>query len=123
MEKSTNRQTGTTGEAVAAVYLQEKGYQIIAKNWRTKIGEINIIAYKDSTIVFVEVKTWPHGDYFSLAAAINKRKRKRIIETAKCFLSDYRQYKESYVRFDVIAIGMQQQEKIYHIENAFLETL
>ena len=123
MEKSTNRQTGITGENEAAAYLQEKGYQIVAKNWRTKIGEIDIIAYKDSTIVFVEVKTWPHGDYYSLAAAINKRKRKRIIETAKCFLSDYRQYKESYVRFDVIAIAMQQQEKIYHIENAFLETL
>ena len=123
MEKTTNRQIGISGENEAAVYLKEKGYQIIAKNWRTKIGEIDIIAYKDSTIVFVEVKTWPHGDYFSLAAAINKRKRKRIIETTKCFLSDYRQYKESYVRFDVIAIAMQQQEKIYHIENAFLETL
>ena len=123
MEKSTNRQIGISGENEAAAYLQEKGYQIVAKNWRTKIGEIDIIAYKDSTIVFVEVKTWPHGDFFSLAAAINKRKRKRIIETAKCFLSDYRQYKESYVRFDVIAIAMQQQEKIYHIENAFLETL
>ena len=123
MEKTTNRQIGISGENEAAAYLREKGYQIIAKNWRTKIGEIDIIAYKDSTIVFVEVKTWPHGDYFSLAAAINKRKRKRIIETTKCFLSDYRQYKESYVRFDVIAIAMQQQEKIYHIENAFLETL
>ena len=115
------RQTGEDGENRATQYLISKGFAIIERNWRTKGGEIDIIAYKNDTIVFVEVKTLPNGTMDMIQRELNYQKRQRILKTSKRFLLNHRQYSNSYVRYDVIVIDMPGLEKVYHIENAFTE--
>ena len=112
---------GAEGESRAAVYLESKGFEIIERNWRTKGGEIDIIADKNDTIVFVEVKTLPNGTLDMIQRELNSQKRQRIIKTSKRFLLKHREYNNSYVRYDVIVIDMPGLEPVYHIENAFSE--
>ena len=116
-----NKTVGNNGEQQASNYLKDKGYSVIERNWRTRSGEIDIIVYKDCTIVFVEVKTLPNGTIDMIQKELNRQKQKRILKTAKCFLLKHRQYSNSYIRFDVIVIDMPGFEKVYHIENAFTE--
>ena len=114
-------QRGKEGEKRSANYLQDLGYQILFQNWRTRTGEIDIIAFKEPFLVFVEVKTLPHGNLAMLDQVLGKIKRKRIIETAKYFVHKYRQYSNSYMRFDVLIVDMPGLPPLYHIENAFSE--
>ncbi len=112
---------GSEGESRAAAYLESKGFEIIERNWRTKGGEIDIIAEKNDTIVFVEVKTLPNGTLDMIQRELNNQKRQRIIKTSKRFLLKHREYNNSYVRYDVIVIDMPGLEPVYHVENAFSE--
>lgn len=121
--KDLRKVTGNNGEDRACDFLLKSGYQIEARNFRTKTGEIDIIALKNETLVFVEVKTLPNGTSELLSHVLDARKRKRIVKTAKCFLSIYRQYSNNYIRFDVIVVDMPGFPDIYHIENAFSEFL
>lgn len=121
---SENRKiTGNLGEEKASGYLIENEYEILQRNYREKSGEIDIIAYKGETVVFVEVKTLPNGSLEMLKKELGEGKQKRIIKTAKRFLLNHRQYNNSYVRFDVIVIDMPLFGPVYHIENAFSELL
>jgi len=115
------RHVGNDGEDRAVSFLLEKGYSIIDRNWRTRSGEIDIIVYKNETLVFVEVKTLPHGTLDMIKKELNQQKLERILKTSKRFLLNHRQYSKSYVRFDVIIIDMPGLEPVYHIENAFAE--
>ena len=113
--------TGKAGENRATEYLLTKGFSIIDRNWRTNCGEIDIIAFKNDTLVFVEVKTLPNGTLDMIQRELNYQKRQRILKTSKRFLLKHRQYSNSYVRFDVIVIDMPGLDPVYHIENAFSE--
>ena len=115
------KQTGKDGENRATQYLISKGFAIIERNWRTKGGEIDIIAYKDETLVFVEVKSLPNGGPELLQTELNRRKLQRIVKSSKCFLLKHRQYSNSYIRFDAIVLDMPGLPPAYHIENAFME--
>ena len=115
--------TGNAGENKAADYLVEQGYSILGRNWRTKTGEIDIIAYKEQILVFVEVKSLPNGSMELLQTELNRGKLQRIVKTSKRFLLNHRQYSNSYVRYDVIVIDMPGLPEVYHIENAFTELL
>jgi len=70
---------GDFGEEVAADRLRVKGYRILARNWRTSAGEIDIIAQQNDVIVFVEVKTRTSDLYGTPQDAITQNKRRRII--------------------------------------------
>ena len=115
------RQVGDDGENRAVSYLLSKGFAIIERNWRTKGGEIDIIAFKNDILVFVEVKTLPNGTLDMIQRELNNQKRQRILKTSKRFLLNHRQYSNSYIRYDVIVIDMPGLEPVYHIENAFTE--
>ena len=117
----TSKQIGNDGEKRACQYLLSQGYEIIEKNWNTKSGELDIIVKKDETLVFVEVKTLPNATPDMLSSFLGKQKQKRIVKTAKHFMLKHRQYSNSYVRFDVIVLDMQDLPPVYHIENAFME--
>ena len=118
-----NKATGDYGENKAADYLVQAGYSIIERNYRTKGGEVDIIAFKDNVVVFVEVKTLPNGTPELLQTELNHRKLQRIVKSSKCFLLKHRQYSNSYIRYDVIVIDMPGVPDVYHIENAFTELL
>lgn len=98
----------------AAAYLKRRGYKIIETNYRSPFGEIDIIAQKGGALVFVEVKKRKSGLYGGGAAAVDMRKRQRIIKTAQSYIMYMTEEKE--MRFDVIEIL---DGEISHIENAF----
>ncbi|NLM00587.1 MAG: YraN family protein [Treponema sp.] len=118
-----NKAVGKEGEKKAVIFLQNTGYEIIETNWQVRTGEIDIIALKNDTLVFVEVKSLPNGNTELLQHVLGKIKQKKIIETAKRFLDFNRKYSNSYIRFDVLVVDMPGLEPVHHIENAFSELL
>jgi putative endonuclease len=111
---------GKEGENRAAEALQAAGMNIIARNFRSRQGEIDIIALDGETLVFAEVKTWSVYGIENLAFSISPKKQCRIIETAKYFLSIHRQYNGRAIRFDVVFIG---KEAVTHLASAFMERI
>jgi putative endonuclease len=109
---------GGEGETAAALYLEEKGMKIIERNFRSKKGEVDIIALEGETLIFVEVKTWSTLGIDALEQGLDKKKQSRIIETAKYFLSIHREYRYMVIRFDVVFIAPQ---GITHLASAFME--
>jgi len=109
---------GTAGETAAALFLEEKGMRILEKNFRSRSGEIDIIALDKDVIVFAEVKTWSSYGIDALEQALNAKKQHKIIETSKYFLSLHREYRYMAIRFDVIFIAPQ---GITHLASAFTE--
>jgi len=67
---SATQKTGAEGEALAAGYLEKEGWTVLSRNWRTRRGEIDIIALEADTLVFIEVKTWPRGEAEDLELVI-----------------------------------------------------
>ena len=110
---------GSEGEDLAVRFLQKKGYRIVARNYKTPVGEIDIIARDGDTIVFIEVKTRTDISFGYPFEAVNKRKRQKLKNLALLYLK--RQGKESPVRFDVISIFCMDNGKkdIEHIKDAF----
>lgn len=110
---------GIKGENLATKFLKKKGYRIIARNYKTPIGEIDIIAQDGNTIVFVEVKTRADELFGHPFEAVNKRKRKKLKDLALLYLK--RQGKEYPLRFDILSILYRDDGKkeIEHIKDAF----
>ena len=108
---------GRSGEDAAASYLEEKGIKILEKNFRSRTGEIDIVALDGDTLVFVEVKAWSSYGIDALEYAIDAKKRHKIIETSKYFLSLHREYRYMAIRFDVIFVS----SGITHLASAFTE--
>jgi uncharacterized protein (TIGR00252 family) len=77
---------------------------IIAKNVRSPWGEVDIVALDQDAVVFVEVKAWSAYGIENLQYGLNLKKQRRIIETAKYFLSEHREYNGKAVRFDVVFV-------------------
>ncbi|MCL2805929.1 MAG: YraN family protein [Treponema sp.] len=118
MNNSQSLLSGKKGEEQAAAALEEAGMEIIVKNYRSKTGEIDIIALEGETIVFVEVKTWSAFGMEDLGYGINIKKQQKIIKTAKFFLSENRKYSNMAIRFDVVFIN---NNSINHLASAFTE--
>ncbi len=110
---------GKAGEDCAANYLESCGYKIIARNYRIRSAEIDIIAEKDDVIVFVEVKARSNVRHGLPAEAVNFRKQQKIIEAASVFLQND-DYADCACRFDVIEIYSRGKFfEVRQIENAF----
>lgn len=93
---------GKTGETCVAQFLQKNGYAIVARNYRVRGGEIDIVARKGDTLAFVEVKTRRRGALVSGEEAITYAKKSCIIKAAERFISDYEE--EVNGRFDVAVV-------------------
>ena len=114
-----NRERGARGEAIACSYLSKKGYKILARNFRTRVGEVDIVGRTENTIVFVEVKSWRTFDPDGIERAIDWRKQRRIIETARVYLAGGdRDLALLSVRFDVVLV-LPDERTVRHIEGAF----
>ncbi|TBL77709.1 YraN family protein [Paenibacillus thalictri] len=123
------KQLGSQGEQLAARYLTEQGYTLLTQNWRCRTGEIDLVAEDGEVIVFVEVRTRKATGRFGTAQeSVDYRKRRQVTETAQVFLLQ-RGLQEKQIRFDVIAIHMQDIQqapgeiadghRLEHIVNAF----
>jgi putative endonuclease len=95
---------GRRGEEVAAASLEAEGWAILERNYRSRLGEVDIIAEREGILAFIEVKTWEKTGSGELERAIGTDKRRRIVETAKIFLSRHRKYNDRSVRFDVLLV-------------------
>jgi len=113
------RALGQQGEEIAALYLQQQGYKILARNYRSRYGELDIICHKNGIIVFVEVKTRSSQRFGSPEEAITSTKIQHIKKVALIYLAEKKMaYQE--IRFDVITILMQDNKpRLNHIEAAF----
>ena len=117
--KQEAKQRGIAGEQKAVDYLISKNYTILHRNWRTKKGEIDIIAQNKSYICVVEVKTRNSNGFGTPADAVDCFKQRRIIKTAEHFLMN--NPCELQPRFDVAEVIMENGEvkSFNYIENAF----
>ncbi len=113
--KELNKVLGVSGETFAKNYLKKKGYKIIEQNYKNKLGEIDIIASKDKTIIFIEVKARDTIAYGRPSEAVNFFKQNKIRKVAERFLIENK-LTACPCRFDVIEIVGQE---LNHIENAF----
>lgn len=99
-KRNNNQVLGRIGEEKAYKYLREKGYQILERNFRCKMGEVDIIAKdKNKDLVFVEVKTRRSFQYGSPAEAINYRKKNHIYRVAKYYIITKKLINKT-IRFD-----------------------
>jgi putative endonuclease len=106
-------------EALVASTMSVSGWTVLERDWRRGSGEIDIIAFKDGILAFVEVKTIDAFGTESLAASVGPGKRGRIIETSKLFLSMHREFSSATVRYDVASVRSGAMADYY--ENAFAE--
>ncbi len=110
---------GKAGEEAAANYLVQQGCMVLARNFRLRSGEIDLIAEEDGTIVFVEVKTRTTMRCGRPAAAVNYHKQQKIIRTAEFFLRQ-RHLSGRPCRFDVMEVfACDGQFRINHLKGAF----
>lgn len=114
--------SGPWGEATAAEYLRKKKYKIVAAGYRSRFGEIDLIAENKQYLVFVEVKLRKNSNFAAAREYVNRRKQDRLRMTASIYLS----HNETRLqpRFDVIEIYCPQgietpDPKIIHMEGAF----
>ena len=110
------REVWTKGEVGAKTYLENKGYKILATNYTTKVGEIDIVANDKGVIVFVEVKARSRADFGQPIEAVTPTKVRKIVTVAKQYLLSRKLYDGAEVRFDVIeCLG----DTFRHTINAF----
>lgn len=115
------KKIGNEGEDIAASYIRKKGYKILCRNYKGKKGEIDIIGYKDKTIVFVEVKRRAKKGLQKPEEAVDVRKQRKIIAAAKEFLAKEKLSEYKYVRFDILGItDTEDGRNIEYYENAFV---
>ena len=110
---------GKEAEDFAVAFLQEKGYNIIARNFYHQKGELDIVALWHNFLVVVEVKARNSNIFQEPYEAVNKRKMKLIVNATDAFMQNGNRKEE--VRFDIISILKQKDGKLVaeHIENAF----
>lgn len=113
---------GAWGEALTAEYLRKKKYTIVAAGYRSRFGEIDLIAQNKHHLVFVEVKLRKNADFAQAREFVDRRKRDKIRVTASIFLSQHPTKLQP--RFDVVEIYCPQgrdtqKPEITHLEGAF----
>ncbi len=110
---------GSKGEDIATSYLKKKGYRIIARNYKTSSGEIDIIAEDRETIVFIEVKTRADYSFGYPYEAVHYKKRQKLKNLALLYMKKIG--REVPVRFDVLSIMQNHKGRfeIEHITDAF----
>ena len=102
-ERQIAFRTGISAESRAAVLLIAKGFRILARRWKSPVGEIDIVARRRSLLVFVEVKARANLD--DAAWAVTERQRSRIVAAAEAWLARYADARIRDIRFDAILVA------------------
>ena len=109
-------ETGANGENLAAQFLTEKGFAVVARNFRFRKAEIDLIVQRENWLVFVEVKTrssdaWGHPESF-----VGDLQRRLIYSAAEEFI--YRNDWQGHIRFDIVSVKLSVPPEIVHFEDA-----
>lgn len=113
-----NIDKGLLGEQEATKYLVSKGYHILDRNYRTKVGEIDIIAIRSDILIFIEVKTRTNLKYGYPYEAVNWKKQDKIIKSSFIYMKQ-KNLTNYQIRYDIIEVFLNKKLNINHIENAF----
>jgi len=115
-----HNETGVKGEQIAVNYLLNIGYKILCRNWRHGRKEVDCIALKDNTVIFVEIKTRRSFDFGFPEEAVHPVKKKHLKLAAEAFMNRHMQY--DTLRFDIISVVLAADDgvkELLHIEDAF----
>ncbi len=120
--KGYKKALGNRGEDIAAAYLQQQGYRIAERNYTCPLGELDIIAYRQGTLIFVEVRTNSPANEGLAEASIGFRKQRKLRQVATYYLK-VKGMLERPCHFDVVIVllepGSTEPQRIKLIENAF----
>jgi putative endonuclease len=116
MNTSRNIEIGKHGEQLAAAFLQKKGFEIVARNYRASYTEIDLIVKRDNWIIFVEVKTRTSMAFGEPEQAVSALKARHIFRAAEHYIFSINW--QGHVRFDVISVKLGLEPVIDHFEDA-----
>lgn len=108
--------TGNKGENLAADFLRKKGFEVIAKNYRFKHAEIDLIIRRDDWIIFVEVKTRSSTNYGQPEEFVDFNKGRKMFEAAEEYI--YSNNWHGHIRFDIVSVKLGREIVIEHFEDA-----
>src|SRR5882672_4915916 len=114
-ERQVAFRLGLSAESRAAAFLIAKGYRIVARRWRSPVGEVDIVARRRNTLVFVEVKARSRLD--DAAEAVTERGKRRIVAAAEAWLALNPDDVHRDIRFDAVLVAPRRLPR--HIEAAF----
>lgn len=115
----TDHPSGVAAEELAARYLAAQGLRVIARNYRCRFGEIDLIAKDGEALVFVEVRLRRSGRFGGALASITHAKQTKLIATARCYLSGLRS--EPSCRFDAILLDALDEKRIEWLRDIIAE--
>jgi len=112
-----NQEVGRWGESIAAEYLEQNSYRVVARNIRTPYGEIDIVAEKDSITCFIEIKTRTSSTYGPPEIAVTAKKQQHMLSAAEHYTQEH---EIDHWQIDVIAVErkVKGSPQITHFENA-----
>jgi len=99
------QQLGNWGEERAAKFLRARGYNIIERNWRCAVGELDLIAWEGECLVFIEVRTRRSRRYGTPEESVTPAKQARLIELAHIYLQEHPELEGDW-RIDVVAVEL-----------------
>ena len=107
---------GDSGERVAAMFLEQRGYRILARNFRTRVGEMDLIAEDADGLAFVEVRTRRGDALGSPEESLTPRKRARLLTVAQEFLQGHEECADRAWRIDLVAIELDRAGRIARMD-------
>lgn len=111
---------GAEAEALAARHLERAGLRILQRNYRSRVGEIDLVAEQGEELVFVEVRHRRHDEFGGAAASVDGRKQRRLIACARHYLQAHAVPASRPCRFDIVALdGALSAPRIEWIRDAF----
>jgi putative endonuclease len=118
-EHFINKQKGSAGELKAYRYLRQHGYKIVARNYRKRFGEVDLIGWDGDTLAFIEVKSRTSHERGRPEEAVHRGKQRQICRVAREYRSRNRLHEVNY-RFDIVTIeGIGAQEQVELLKGAF----
>jgi putative endonuclease len=121
MAASTTRSLGLRAERLALDHLQAGGLTLIARNFRCRVGEIDLIMRDEDCLVFVEVRYRKSSRFATACESVDRRKQRKITAAAALFLGWHSRYRQYSMRFDVVALDgpSPDQIKLQWVRDAF----
>ena len=107
---------GDSAERVAALHLEKNGYRIIARNVRTRYGEIDLIAQDADGIAFVEVKARRTRAHGAPEEALTPRKQLKLVQLGDAFIAEHEMFQDAAWRIDVVAVELDKTGKLIRVE-------
>ena len=118
--EANNLKVGKRGEKEAEVYIKEKGYSVLEKNYKNKYGEIDLVAQKNGELIFIEVRSKTENDFGTPEETVKEKKKKKLKQNALAYTT-FKNY-EGFYRIDLICIVFAKEGsllRLTHYENIY----